>query len=49
MCCTHLGYVIDLSVLPVVAVIMVALIALAYGASVLAVRRGYVRRHGSLL
>jgi Mg2+-importing ATPase len=49
MCCTPLGYVIDLAVLPPVAVAAVALVAVAYAASVLAVRRAYVARHGSLL
>ena len=49
MCCTRLGYVIDLAVLPLPAVAMVVLIALAYGISVLAVRKAYVSRHGSLL
>jgi len=41
--------VIDLAVLPVVAVGAVVLVALAYTLSVLAVRRAYVARHGSLL
>ena len=49
MCCTRLGYVIDLAVLPASAVAMVGLIAFAYGACVLLVRRAYVARHGSLL
>ena len=49
MCCTPLGYVIDLAVLPVAAVGAVVLVALAYTLSVLAVRRAYVARHGSLL
>jgi hypothetical protein len=43
------GYVIDLAVLPPVAVAAVALVAVAYAASVLAVRRAYVASHGSLL
>ena len=49
MCCTPLGYVIDLAVLPVRAVVAVVLVAAAYAACVLLVRKAYVARHGSLL
>jgi hypothetical protein len=49
MCMTPLGYVIDLAVLPVEAVGALALVAVAYVACVLLVRRVYVARHGSLL
>ena len=49
MCCTPLGYVIDLAVLPVRAVVTVVLVAAAYAACVLLVRKAYVARHGLLL
>ena len=49
MCCTPLGYVIDLAVLPARAVVAVVLVAAAYAACVLLVRKAYVARHGSLL
>ena len=39
MCCTPLGYVIDLAVLPIESVALLALVALAYGACVLLVRK----------
>ena len=49
MCLTPAGHVIDLAVLPVPVVGIIVLVAAAYAASVLIVRRAYVARHGSLL
>ncbi|MDI9589551.1 MAG: magnesium-translocating P-type ATPase [Acidobacteriota bacterium] len=49
MCLTPIGYVIDLEELPLGAVLVIALVALAYAACVLLVRRAYVARHGRLL
>ena len=49
MCCTPLGYVIDLAVLPLPAVAMLALVTAGYVVSVLLVRRAYIARYGHLL
>ncbi len=49
MCCTPLGHVIDLAVLPLAAVAMLALVVVAYGTCVLLVRKAYIARYGSLL
>ena len=49
MCCTPLGYVIDLSVLPIIALLAVALVAIAYAVCLLTLRRVYIKRYGSLL
>lgn len=49
MCCTPLGYVIDLAVLPAQAVGILALVVVGYAVSLLAIRRAYVARYGSLL
>jgi len=49
MCCTPAGHVIDLAVLPFGAIGLVALIAAAYAACVLIVRRAYIKRYGTLL
>ncbi|MBQ3283173.1 MAG: HAD-IC family P-type ATPase, partial [Atopobiaceae bacterium] len=49
MCLTPAGYVIDLAVLPLIAVGAIALVAVGYAVSVLLVRCAYVARHGRLL
>lgn len=49
MCCTPLGYVIDLVPLPLGALALLALVAAAYGACVLLARKAYIARHESLL
>ena len=49
MCLTAAGHVIDLAVLPLSAVGAIVLVAAAYAACVLAVRRAYVKRYGRLL
>jgi Mg2+-importing ATPase len=49
MCLTPLGHVIDLAVLPPVAIGALALVVVAYAVCVLAARKVYVARHGSLL
>ena len=49
MCLSPAGHVIDLAVLPLSAVGAIVLVAAAYAACVLAVRRAYVKRYGRLL
>ena len=49
MCCTSLGYVIDLAKLPIMAIAAVLLVTLAYATCLMLVRKAYVRRYGSLL
>ena len=49
MCLTPAGYVIDLAVLPLATLGVIALITLGYAASVMLVRRAYIKRYGHLL